>query len=219
MVFTPQQSKLSGKNPGAQGNAVNIAHEESLLKIWSSPFNRCQEVSNMGRLRSSDKFFFQEYDRDHLDEWMSSWCEILTWKENILCISWCGWRLFTKIYNGTVIYCNKSTNLKGLSLKRNRKQKQVSIPGPSTIWKEKTYSLRIAPFQLFQASDHLHCKISPSQFFTFYCVGEPVVWSQHGINLKRKKQRRDHFRCKFLFNIMSHVWKDRRGAAFAKLAT
>ena len=57
MVFTPQQSKLSGKNPGAQGNAVNIAHEESLLKIWSSPFNRCQEVSNMGRLRSSDKFF------------------------------------------------------------------------------------------------------------------------------------------------------------------
>ena len=84
--------------------------------------------------------------------------------------------------------------------------------------KKKTYSLRIAPFQLFQASDHFHCKISSSQFLTFYCVGEPVVCSQHGINLKRKKQRRDHFRCKVLFNIMSHVWKDQRGAAFAKLA-
>ena len=33
MVFTPQQSKLSGKNPGAQDNAVNKAHEESSFKI------------------------------------------------------------------------------------------------------------------------------------------------------------------------------------------
>ena len=33
MVFTPQQSKLPGKNPGAQDNAVNKAHEESSFKI------------------------------------------------------------------------------------------------------------------------------------------------------------------------------------------
>ena len=56
MVFTPQQSKLSGKNPGAQDNAVNKAHEQSSLKIFSSPLNLCQEVSNMGRLKSSVTF-------------------------------------------------------------------------------------------------------------------------------------------------------------------